>query len=86
LGGIFDVANKIEQIKDDEAKTLAPDFWNDQLKAQALMKEIKQNKHWVQLYQSIANKLDELTILREFQEMGEATDEEVEQQYLLVVQ
>ena len=44
-GAIFDVANKIEQIKDDEAKTLAPDFWNDQLKAQALMKEIKQKKH-----------------------------------------
>ena len=42
-GAIFDVANKIEQIKDDEAKTLAPDFWNDQLKAQALMKEIKPN-------------------------------------------
>jgi peptide chain release factor 2 len=85
LGGIFDVDNKIEQIKDDEAKTLAPDFWNDQLKAQALMKEIKQNKHWVQLCQNIEKKFDDLSVLREFNEIDEATDEEVEAQYQSVI-
>ena len=84
-GAIFDVDNKIEQIKDDEAKTLAPDFWNDQLKAQALMKEIKQNKHWVFLFKNIEKKLDDLNVLLEFQEIGEATDEEVEIQYQSII-
>ena len=84
-GAIFDVANKIEQIKDDEAKTLAPDFWNDQLKAQALMKEIKQNKHWVGLFNSANKKFDDLSILKEFNEIGEATDEEVDQQYKVII-
>jgi len=83
--GIFDVANKIEQIKDDEAKTLALNFWDDQLKAQALMKEIKQNKHWVSLYKNIEQKFDDLNILREFQEIGEATEEEIDAQYQLII-
>ena len=85
MGGIFDVANKTEQIKDDEAKTLASNFWDDQLKAQALLKEIKQNKHWVNLYNSIASKMDDLTVLQEFNEIGEATDEEVETQYQFII-
>ena len=84
-GDIFDIANKIEQIKDDEAKTLAPDFWNDQLKAQALMKEIKQNKHWVALYKSVDTKINDLKVLREFQEIGEATDEELDTQYQIII-
>lgn len=84
-GAIFDIANKIEQIKDDEAKTLAPDFWNDQLKAQSLMKEIKQNKHWVALFNSVETKFNDLSILKEFNEIGEATDEEVDLQYQTIV-
>ncbi len=83
--GIFDVANKIEQIKDDEAKTLAPNFWDDQLKAQALMKEIKQNKHWVSLFKNAERKLDDLNILKEFLEIGEATEEEIDTQYQVII-
>ncbi|HMU98379.1 MAG TPA: peptide chain release factor 2 [Chitinophagales bacterium] len=85
LGGIFDVAHRIEKIKDDEAKTLTPNFWDNQLLAQALMKEIKQDKHWVDIYQNVQTKLDDLIILKEFNEIGEATDEEVELQYNLVL-
>ena len=83
---IFDVANKIEQIKDDEAKTLAPNFWNDQLKAQALMKEIKQNKHWVSIFKNVENQLNDLNVLVEFQELGEATDEEIDAQYEAIIE
>ncbi|MCC6583166.1 MAG: PCRF domain-containing protein, partial [Chitinophagales bacterium] len=82
---MFDVDNKIEQIKDDEAKTLAPNFWDDQLKAQALMKEIKQNKNWVTLFKNIEKKYDDLNVLREFQEIGEASDEEIDTQYQLII-
>lgn len=49
------------------------------------MKEIKQDKHWVGIYQNVQTKLDDLVILKEFNEIGEATDEEVEQQYNLVL-
>ncbi|MCB0512099.1 MAG: peptide chain release factor 2, partial [Bacteroidetes bacterium] len=85
LGRYLDVAHRIEKIKDDEAKTLTPNFWDNQLLAQALMKEIKQDKHWVDIYQNVQTKLDDLIILKEFNEIGEATDEEVELQYNLVL-
>ena len=49
------------------------------------MKEIKQDKHWVDIYQNVQTKLDDLIILKEFNEIGEATDEEVELQYNLVL-
>jgi peptide chain release factor 2 len=58
-----------------------PNFWDDQLAAQALMKEIKQDKHWVALYTHVQTKLEDLLVLKEFNEMGEADDDEVEQQY-----
>ena len=80
-GGIFDYDNRVEKIKDDEAKTLSSDFWNDQLKAQAILKEIKANKHWVQLFKDCQNKYDELQIMKEFFEMGEATEEDLETTY-----
>lgn len=49
------------------------------------MKEIKQDKHWLGLYQTVQSKLDDLVILKEFNEIGEASDDEVEQQYALVL-
>jgi peptide chain release factor 2 len=49
------------------------------------MKEIKQNKNWIELYKNIEQKFDDLAVLREFNQAGEATDEEVERQYELVV-
>lgn len=49
------------------------------------MKEIKQHKHWVEVYQNVATKFDDLIVLKEFMELGEATEEEVDQQYTLVM-
>ncbi|MBX7225123.1 MAG: peptide chain release factor 2 [Chitinophagales bacterium] len=85
LGRYLDVAHRIELIKNEEARTLAPNFWDNQLEAQALMKEIKQHKHWVEVYQNVATKFDDLIVLKEFMELGEATEEEVDQQYTLVM-
>jgi len=49
------------------------------------MKEIKQDKHWVALHNNVQSKLDDLVVLKEFNNAGEASDEEVEQQYNLVI-
>ncbi len=49
------------------------------------MKEIKQNKNWVTLFKNIEKKYDDLNVLREFQEIGEASDEEIDIQYQLII-
>lgn len=55
------------------------------MEAKAMMKEIKQDKHWVNLYQSLQTKIDDLLVLKEFAEAGEATDVEVETQYQMCI-
>lgn len=49
--------------------------------AQAILKDIKSNKYWVELYRGAENQFNDLTVLKEFQEMGEASEEEVDEQY-----
>lgn len=39
------------------------------------------NKYWVNLYKTVDNQLNELTIIKEFQDLGEATEEEVDAEY-----
>jgi peptide chain release factor 2 len=46
-----------------------------------LLKNIKNNKYWVALFQQLDNAYNDLLVLREFQELGEATDQEVDAQY-----
>jgi peptide chain release factor 2 len=60
---------------------LEPNFWNDQLAAQALLKNIKNNKYWVGLFRNLEDAFNDLQVLREFQELGEASEAEVEAQF-----
>jgi len=46
-----------------------------------VMKEIKIHKGWVGKYETVVSVLEELEILSEFQKEGEATDEEVNEQF-----
>lgn len=57
--------------------TLDPDFWNDQDRAQSILKEIKSNKYWIERYEQISTQVDDLEVLLEFQKEGEASEEEV---------
>jgi peptide chain release factor 2 len=50
------------------------------------MKEIKTDKHWVNVYQTLQSKIDDLVVLRDFCEIEEATEDEVEAQYLLCIE
>lgn len=45
------------------------------------MKNIKTNKYWANLYKNVENQLGELTIIKEFHELGEASDSDVDTEY-----
>jgi peptide chain release factor 2 len=53
---IFDVDNKDDKIKDLQHKTTEPGFWDDQMKAQGVLQEIKQLESWVNLWKDINQK------------------------------
>jgi|TARA_R110002153_G_scaffold13895_6_gene51229 peptide chain release factor 2 len=60
---------------------LSPDFWNNPQEAQAHMKFIQSKKQWVDDYNAAEMLIAELEVLIEFQQEGEVSEEEVEQQY-----
>ena len=72
---------KLAEIADEESQTLDPGFWDDPKKAEAHMRKIREKKIWTEAYGNIESIMGDLEVLVEFQEMGEATPEDVHQQY-----
>lgn len=61
-----------------------PSFWDDPKRAEAHLRKIKDKKVWTEAFAQVSGALEDLVILFEFQEMGEAKPEEVDQQYVAV--
>lgn len=80
-GGIFDLDGKREELKQEEALTLAPDFWDNAEKAQAHLKKVASIKSWVVDYDAIATAMDELSLVPEFIKEGAASEEDLDAAY-----
>lgn len=57
---LFDLASKQEKIKENNQLMEAPDFWNDQKKAQKLIRETNNMKSLVDTHTAISNELADL--------------------------
>ncbi|MCL3782280.1 peptide chain release factor 2 [Prolixibacteraceae bacterium JC049] len=77
----LDVDAKLIQLQEEELKTQDPDFWLDSKEAEKQMKVIRGIKQWTEGFKSIDQQVEDLVVLHEFAEMGEATEEEVDEQY-----
>ena len=71
---------KIE-IEEEESITLQPNFWDDPKEAKKILKGIKAKKVWTDQFDGLQSHVEDLTTLYEFYELGEANEEEIEQQY-----
>src|SRR5690606_32885268 len=77
----FDVDAKLEILQEEEAKTLTPTFWDNPKEAEKVLNAIKSKKIWTDSYAATATEVDDLTVLFEFYQAGEATESEVEESY-----
>ena len=73
-GGIFDVDTKLSEIRLEEEKTLAPNFWDDPKKAEILLKSIQTKKNWTSTYEALNKAFEDLTVLYDFFKEGEITN------------
>jgi len=73
-------------IADEESQTLAPDFWDQPEKAQKHLKQIQEKKYWTDAYKQCQSAVDEVEVLKEFQDMGESSEQEVDSVYHKAVQ
>lgn len=81
LSGYLAIEDKRGQILEEEKYTQDPEFWNDQNKAQATMKRIKELKRWVDQFEDTKTAIEDIGVLLEFNKAGEATEEEVMAQH-----
>lgn len=80
-GGIFDIDNKRQLIAEEEQQSQAPGFWDDPKKAELLLKKIKDKKIWTTAFGDANSSYEDLLVLFDFHSEGEASEEEVEEQY-----
>ncbi|MCD4683178.1 MAG: peptide chain release factor 2 [Bacteroidales bacterium] len=81
LRGSFDIENRLNLIKEEEALTHKQDFWNEPKKAEEVLKSIKEKKIWTNRFGKVQTGFDDLQVLWEFFISGEATEEELDVHY-----
>ncbi len=81
-GGVFDLDRKEREIDELESRTQENDFWNDNVAAQGVMREIATRREWVDAWQAARRRADDASALidlaREAQDESMETDIEAE--------
>ena len=62
-----------------------PDFWSNGPRAELIMKEIKFAKNWLSSFNKAQSAVDDIDVILEFVDLGEATEEELEEKYQLAL-
>lgn len=83
-GGVFDIAKKEKEIEEKQTITEQADFWSDSKRAEKLLKELAGIKDIVSSYKEVKESFDDLSVLKEFFDAGEAEEKELNAQILLI--
>ncbi|MCF6242715.1 MAG: peptide chain release factor 2 [Bacteroidales bacterium] len=81
LRGIFDIDDKLITLQNEEEKTHAPDFWDEPKKAEQQLKKIQTIKVWTDAYKKVEQAIEDLLVLYEFVQEGDADEKELTDEY-----
>jgi peptide chain release factor 2 len=71
----------LEIIAEKESLSQQPGLWDDPKKAEDLLKSIAQLKSWTIAFDNINSAIDDVSVINDFFKDGDATEEEVDNQY-----
>ncbi len=77
----LEIDKKLITISNEEEKASNPDFWNNPKEAEKLMKSLRNVKKWVSDYQKVKADAEDVQVLYEFYKEGDASEDEVTQQF-----
>lgn len=77
----LNIEEKKIQLEEEELKTQAPEFWQDQKRAEAQMKLVKSLKFWIEGYNSVNDAVNEVQIAYDFYKEEAMTEAEVDEAY-----
>ena len=66
LNKYLDIPAKKIQYEEEQLRTQAPEFWEDQKRAEAQMKLVKELEKWIKAYEEISTLSEELATAFEF--------------------
>ena len=69
------------EFEEEDLRTQAPDFWEDQKRAEEQMKKVKAIKKWLDGYQEVRTAADELQLAFDFYKEEMVTEAEVDENY-----
>jgi peptide chain release factor 2 len=75
------IEDRLAKTENDKQLTLSEGFWNDNARATGILKEIKINKFWIDMYEQVNTAVEDFAILFDFWKEGEAQEEEVKAAY-----
>jgi peptide chain release factor 2 len=75
------VDGKLKAIAVEEEVTHKSDFWNDPKAAEIVLKKVRDLKIWTGNFQSSMAAYDDLSVMMEIYQAGEASEEELDAQY-----
>ena len=75
------IEDRIAKTESDKQLTLSPGFWDDNVRATGILKEIKINKFWIDFYEKVNSTVEDAAVLFDFWKEGETSEEEVNQAY-----
>ncbi|MFN8265851.1 MAG: peptide chain release factor 2 [Chitinophagaceae bacterium] len=81
LRRFLDVENRQYKIAEDKQLSLSPGFWDDNKRATEILKEIKNNEYWINLYEETNTAVEDFAVLFDFWKGGDATEQETQEAY-----
>jgi len=81
LHHFLSIEDRKAKTESDKSLTLAPGFWDDNKRATNILKEIKINKYWTDLFDRVKSSVEDLSILLDFKREGEADETELDEAY-----
>ncbi|MHA4893441.1 peptide chain release factor 2 [Pedobacter sp. PWIIR3] len=77
----LDVETRLEDIYVEQQMTLQPNFWDDPKKAEAHIAQINSKKVWTDAWQEVNSLLEDTQVLFDFFQNGDATADEMQEQF-----
>lgn len=71
------IQDRIAKMENDKQLSLSAGFWDDNKRATGILKDIQNNKLWIDLYNYVQQTIDDCSIIFEFWKEGESTEEEM---------
>lgn len=81
LSRYLKIEDRRAKMENDRQLSLASGFWDDNARATSILKDIQNNKTWIDYYEQARNAVEDFSILFDFWKEGEAGEEETQKAY-----